>query len=128
VSAIVEIRVRDDVLGAVLVRLGERDVVPPTESVSTELTEEAPAEIGDIRWEFAGLEEAVVYFLRPFASAFAEMLVAVERVREDADVLPGGVDRGNVFQALTALATRLTLIHEEGRTARCPRVLMDECG
>jgi suppressor of ftsI len=30
--------------------------------------------------------------------------------------------------ALTALATRLTLIHEEGRTARCPRVLTDERG
>ena len=28
--------------------------------------------------------------------------------------------------ALTALATRLTLIHEEGRTGRCPRVLTDE--
>lgn len=28
---------------------------------------------------------------------------------------------------LTALATRLTLIHEEGRTGRCPRVLTDEC-
>jgi hypothetical protein len=95
----VEVRVRDDVLDAVLVRLAERDVVAPSESVSTELTEEAPAEIVDIRWEFAGLEEAVVYFLRPFASAFAEMLVAVERVREDADVLPGAVDRGNVFQA-----------------------------
>ena len=27
---------------------------------------------------------------------------------------------------LTALATRLTLIHEEGRTGRCPRVLTDE--
>lgn len=27
---------------------------------------------------------------------------------------------------LTALAARLTLIHEEGRTGRCPRVLMDE--
>jgi hypothetical protein len=29
-------------------------------------------------------------------------------------------------QPLTALAARLTLIHEEGRTGRCPRVLMDE--
>jgi hypothetical protein len=29
-------------------------------------------------------------------------------------------------RALTALATRLTLIHEEGRIGRCPRVLMDE--
>jgi hypothetical protein len=28
--------------------------------------------------------------------------------------------------ALTALATRLTLIHEEGRTGRFPRVLTDE--
>jgi hypothetical protein len=27
---------------------------------------------------------------------------------------------------LTALATRLTLIHEEGRTGRCSRVLTDE--
>lgn len=27
---------------------------------------------------------------------------------------------------LIALATRLTLIHEEGRTGRCPRVLTDE--
>jgi hypothetical protein len=27
---------------------------------------------------------------------------------------------------LTALATRLTLIPEEGRTGRCPRVLTDE--
>jgi hypothetical protein len=27
---------------------------------------------------------------------------------------------------LTALATRLTLIHEEGRTGPCPRVLTDE--
>jgi hypothetical protein len=27
---------------------------------------------------------------------------------------------------LTALGTRLTLIHEEGRTGRCPRVLTDE--
>jgi hypothetical protein len=26
------------------------------------------------------------------------------------------------------LATRLTLIHKEGRNARCPRVLMDERG
>jgi hypothetical protein len=26
------------------------------------------------------------------------------------------------------LATRLTLIHEEGRTSRCPRVLTDERG
>ena len=29
---------------------------------------------------------------------------------------------------LTALARRLTLIHDEGRTGRCPRVLMDERG
>jgi hypothetical protein len=28
--------------------------------------------------------------------------------------------------ALTAPATRLTLIHEEGRTGRCPQVLTDE--
>ena len=28
--------------------------------------------------------------------------------------------------ALSALATRLTLIHEECRTGRCPRVLTDE--
>ena len=27
---------------------------------------------------------------------------------------------------LTALTTRLTRIHEEGRTGRCPRVLTDE--
>jgi hypothetical protein len=27
---------------------------------------------------------------------------------------------------LTALAARLTLIHEEGRAGRCPRVLTDE--
>jgi hypothetical protein len=27
---------------------------------------------------------------------------------------------------LTALAARLTLIHQEGRTGRCPRVLTDE--
>jgi len=29
---------------------------------------------------------------------------------------------------LTALATRLTLIHEEGGIGRCPRVLTDERG
>lgn len=30
--------------------------------------------------------------------------------------------------ALTALATRLTLIHEEGRIGRCSRVLTNERG
>jgi hypothetical protein len=33
---------------------------------------------------------------------------------------------GLELRPLTALATRLTLIHDEGRTGRCPRVLMDE--
>jgi hypothetical protein len=34
-----------------------------------------------------------------------------------------GVER--IRRPLTALATRLTLIHEEGRTGRCSRVLTD---
>jgi hypothetical protein len=39
---------------------------------------------------------------------------------------PESVARTN--RPLTALATRLTLIHEEGRIGRCPRVLTDERG
>jgi len=38
----------------------------------------------------------------------------------------GVPDPRRTNRPLTALAMRLTLIHEQGRTGRCPRVLTDE--
>lgn len=60
----------------------------------------------------------------PAAPGWKGSLTGMRRMITRSAWYPESAARTN--RPLTALATRLTLIHEEGRIGRCPRVLMDE--